>query len=244
MEKIDVNNGKKLVGLYCRVSTNQQNLGLESQARALFEYCRMNNITNYELFSDEGISGTKSSRPSLDRLMALVKTGQIESVIVFSFSRFARSVTHLLQGLEIMKTANCNFVSLSEKLDLNSSLGRAVFVIIGAIAQLERDLISERVKNGLANARAKGKLIGRAKKRDSSLIRKLLQAGMSFRNIARVANCSHGSVSAEKKSMQKEFEDRIRQEALVDQEVKEIQEQQSQIPDIDQLMKNSTSQPI
>ena len=119
-----------------------------------------------------------------------------------------------------------------------------IWIIIGAIAQLERDLISERVKNGLANARAKGKLIGRAKKRDSTLIRKLLQAGMSFRNIARVANCSHGSVSAEKKSMQKEFEDRIRQEALVTLEEKEIQEQQSQIPDIAQLLKNSTTQPI
>ncbi len=132
---------KKMVALYCRVSTNDQRLGLESQARALREYCRMNNITNYELYADEGISGTKASRPALDRLMTLVKNGEIECVIVFSFSRFARSVQHLLSGLETMKNHECGFVSLSEKLDLNSSLGKAVFVIIGAIAQLERDLI-------------------------------------------------------------------------------------------------------
>ncbi len=112
--------------------------------RALKEYCRMNGIENYDIY------GTKSSRPSLDRLMGLVKNNQIECVIVFSFSRFARSVTHLLDGLETFRKYNCGFISLSEKLDLNSSLGRAVFVIVGAIAQLERDLISERVKNGLA----------------------------------------------------------------------------------------------
>lgn len=97
--------------------------------------------------------------------MGLVKNNQIECVIVFSFSRFARSVTHLLDGLETFRKYNCGFISLSEKLDLNSSLGRAVFAIVGAIAQLERDLISERVKNGLANARAKGKLIGRKKRK-------------------------------------------------------------------------------
>lgn len=240
MENSNTQTSKKKFALYCRVSTTDQKLGMESQARALREYCRMYNITNYEFFADEGISGTKASRPALDRLMGLVKAGEIDSVIVYSFSRFARSVSHLLQGLEEMKIANCNFISLSEKLDLNSSLGRAVFVFIGAIAQLERDLISERVKNGLANARAKGKLLGRTKKRDSTLIRKLLHAGMSFRQIATVANCSHGSVSAEKKSMQKDFEERIRQESLATQEEQTIQHEQAQIPNIDELMQSSS----
>ena len=106
----------------------------------------MNGIENYDIYLDEGISGTKSSRPSLDRLMGLVKNNQIEGVIVFSFSRFARSVSHLLEGLETFRKYNCGFISLSEKLDLNSSLGRAVFVIVGAIAQLERDLISDAIK--------------------------------------------------------------------------------------------------
>lgn len=195
---------KRKVFLYGRVSTGQQSGGLESQIRALKEYCAMNKITDYELFTDDGISGTKSSRPALDRMMAAVKNGECSCLVVYSFSRFARSVTHLLQGLEELKRNQPSFVSLTERIETDSPIGKAVFVIIGAIAQLERDLICERVKNGLANARAKGKLIGRKKLRDSDLIRKLLDAGMTYRAISSVARCSHGSVYAEVMAIRKE----------------------------------------
>jgi DNA invertase Pin-like site-specific DNA recombinase len=213
-------NVRRKVCLYARVSTHDQTSGLESQVRALNEYCRVNNITNSEIFADEGISGTKSSRPALDRMMKEVRDNQVECVVVYSFSRYARSVTHMLVGLEDMKKTNTNFVSLTEKVDTNSPIGKAIFVIISAIAALERDLIAERVKNGLANARAKGKLIGRKKQRDSDLIRKLLQAGMSYRNISKIARCSHGSVSAERTAMKKD-------EALAKQ--KKIEEEQNQM---------------
>lgn len=195
---------KKKVFLYGRVSTDQQTGGLESQVRALKEYCAMNKITDYELFTDEGISGTKSSRPALDRMMAAVRNGECSCLVVYSFSRFARSVTHLLVGLEELKKNQTSFVSLTERIETDSPIGKAVFVIIGAIAQLERDLICERVKNGLANARAKGKLIGRKKLRDSNLIRSLLKARMSYRNISKIAKCSHGSVHAEVLAVRKE----------------------------------------
>lgn len=185
---------KRKVCLYARVSTQDQSTGLESQVRALKEYCRLNDITDYEIFADEGISGTKSSRPALDRMMKAVRDNEAECVVVYSFSRLARSTTHMLNGLEEMKKVNTNFVSLTEKIDTSSPIGKAMFVIISAIAALERDLIAERVKNGLANARAKGKLIGRKKMRDSDLIRKLLKADMTYRNIAIIAKCSHGSV--------------------------------------------------
>ncbi len=190
--------------LYTRVSTDQQTNGLEAQSRALTDYCRLNRIENYELFADEGISGTKSSRPALDRMMALVKNGEAECVVVYSFSRFARSTTHMLNGLEIMKAHGCNFCSLTEKIDTNTPIGKAVFVIISAVAALERDLIAERVRNGLANARAKGRQIGRKKLRDSELIRKLLKAGLSYRAVSKIAKCSHGSVSAEVSAQKKE----------------------------------------
>jgi len=172
--------------------------------RILKDYCSKNDITNYELFVDEGISGTKSSRPSLDRMMKAVKEGTLESVVVYSFSRFARSTTHLLNALQVFKDHNVAFVSLTEKIDTSTPVGVAVFSILAAISQLERDLIAERVKAGLANARAKGKLIGRKKMRDSDLIRKLLKAGMTYRQIATIAKCSHGSVWAEKVAMQKD----------------------------------------
>ena len=105
----------------------------------------------------------------------------------------------MLKGLEAFKKAGVNFILLSEKLDLNTSLGHVVFVIISAIAQLERDLIAERVRNGLAAAKARGKRIGRVRKRNSVLIESLLESGLSYREISRVALCSHGSVHAQKK---------------------------------------------
>jgi DNA invertase Pin-like site-specific DNA recombinase len=190
---------KRRTALYARVSTADQKNGLEAQIRALTIFCDQNKITEYELFADENVSGTKASRPALDRMMKAVEIGEIETVVVFAFSRYARSVSHMLKGLEVFKKCNTNFVSLTEKLDLNTSLGHVVFVIISAIAQLERDLIAERVRNGLANAKAKGKRIGRERKRNSALIESLLEAGLSFREISRISRCSHGSVSAQKK---------------------------------------------
>jgi DNA invertase Pin-like site-specific DNA recombinase len=192
------------VALYARVSTDQQTTGLESQVRILKDYCTRNDIQNYEIFMDEGISGTKSSRPALDRMIAAVNAGEVTSVIVYSFSRFARSTTHLLNALQVFKSKNVSFVSITEKIDTSTPVGIAVFSILAAISQLERDLIAERVKAGLANARAKGRLIGRKKQRDSDLIRKLLKAGMTFRQIAVIAKCSHGSVWAEKQAMQRD----------------------------------------
>jgi DNA invertase Pin-like site-specific DNA recombinase len=188
---------KKRVALYARVSTDMQATGLEAQVRTLREYCAHNKITDFELYSDENISGTKSSRPSLDKMMTAARNGELSCVIVYSFSRFARSVTHLLSALDEFKKRDVAFVSLTEKIDTSSALGLAIFTILGAVSQLERDLIAERVRNGLRNAKAKGKHIGRKKLRDSELIRKLRKAGLTYRGIATIAKCSHGSVHAE-----------------------------------------------
>ena len=192
---------KRRWALYARVSTADQKNGLDAQIRALRTFCEQNKVVDFELFADENQSGTKASRPGLDRMMKAVESGEIDTVLVFAFSRYARSVTHMLKGLEVMRKCKTNFISLSEKLDLNTSLGHVIFVIISAIAQLERDLIAERVRNGLVAARARGKLIGRARKRNSALIESLLESGLSYREIARIAKCSHGSVHAQKKEM-------------------------------------------
>jgi DNA invertase Pin-like site-specific DNA recombinase len=180
---------------------------MESQVRVLRQYCSQNSIENAEFFTYEGISGTKSSRPALDRMMAAVERDEIESVVVYSFSCFARSTTHLLTTLQTFEKKGVHFVILTEKIDTNSAVGVAIFSILASISQLERDLIADRVKIGLANARAKGKLIGRNKMCDSDLIRKLPNAGMSYRNISIVAKCSHGSISAERTAMKREEEE-------------------------------------
>ncbi len=153
----------KRVVCYARVSTADQSTGLESQIRVLKQYCESNRVENVEFFADEGISGTKASRPALDRLMAAVESDEVSSVVVYSFSRFARSTTHLLNALQVFKRKGVHFVSLTEKIDTNSAVGVGIFSILAAISQLERDLVADRVKIGLANAKAKGRLIGRKK---------------------------------------------------------------------------------
>lgn len=224
-------NKKRINALYCRVSTDGQQTGLESQIRALKEWCTRNQITEYELFADEGISGAKESRPALNRLMSMVENDEVDQVIVFSFSRFARSTSHLLKGLKTFKEKNTRFISITESIDTNSPLGVALYTILGALAQLEREMICERVRAGMANAKAKGKKIGREKKRNSILIRSLLEAKLSYREIARIAKCSHGSVHAElvayrkeKEAIEKQKMDQLQTELQKSIEVKPIDE--------------------
>jgi DNA invertase Pin-like site-specific DNA recombinase len=221
----------KVVCLYCRVSTTDQVSGMESQIRALKDWCFRNGIKNYELFCDEGISGAKENRPALNRMMTMVEAKQVEQVIVFSFSRFARSTSHLLKALKTFKEYDTRFTSITEAIDTNSPLGIALYTILGALAQLEREMICERVKAGMANAKAKGKRIGRIRKRNSPLIRHLLDAGLSFREIARIAKASHGSVWAEKQEYLKEKKEaeKRRQEELE----KQAQELQVQCSEVD-----------
>lgn len=184
-----------MYAIYCRVSTNKQEKGLEAQRRALEDYCKARNIENYKIFEDFNQSGTKSSRPQLDKLLLEVRNGEIKTVIVFSFSRFARSTKFLLDTLDEFGKLQVNFISLSENVDLSTAIGKAMFTIISAIASLERDLISERVKNGLINARANGKQIGRPVTMNYELILKLRTEGYTYKEISELLNISQGSVS-------------------------------------------------
>lgn len=191
------------VALYSRVSTANQNKGLEAQERALEVFCNQHSISNFKKFSDSNISGTKSSRPMLDELMREIGEGRVSKVIVYSFSRFARSTKHLLAALEFFKDKNVQFISLSEQIDTSSAIGTAFFTIIGAIAQLERELISERVKNGLKNAMAKGKKVGRPKTRPSQSILALHSENYSYREISKLLGISHMAVSREIKTLKR-----------------------------------------
>jgi len=197
----------RAVFLYIRVSTLDQIGGAESQTRALTEWCEKNGIKNFETFTDHGISGAKESRPALNRMMEKVEAGLCSQVVVFQFSRFARSTTHLLKALEKFRERKVRFHSLCESIDTDSPMGLALFTILGCLSQLERELIRERVRAGMKNAKAKGVKIGRARKRNSMLIESLLEAGLSFREIAKISRCSHGSVSAQKKEWLKKRSD-------------------------------------
>jgi len=141
----------------------------------------------------------------LDAMMAAVRRGEAKSVVCYRFSRYARSVSHLLRALEEFDKLGVSFISLTESIDTSSPLGRSIFVILGAVAQLERDLIRERVRTGLANARAKGVRLGRVKKRPSDMIRLLRQKGQTYRAISNLLGISAGAVSCEVKEMKKEM---------------------------------------
>jgi DNA invertase Pin-like site-specific DNA recombinase len=174
----------KLLATYGRTSTDKQDTGLEAQQRTLREWCKANGHENYLEFADAGVSGMKSSRPEFDKMMAKVRAGEIGTVLVYSFSRFARSTKHLIDSLEEFNRLGVSFISKTEQIDTSTPIGKAMFTIISAIAQLERDLTAERVRNGLRNARAKGKVLGRPKAREDAPILELHRAGLKVAEIA------------------------------------------------------------
>lgn len=183
------------VCIYLRTSTDKQQTGMEAQRRALMDYLAQRSIIDYVVYEDFGISGTKSNRPQLDLMMQKIRSREHDTLIVYSFSRFARSTKFLINSLEEFTLLGVNFISLSENIDLSTAIGKAMFTIISAIAMLERDLISERVKNGLVNARAKGKQIGRKRTVNRELILSLRDKGLTYRQISEMLNVSHGAIT-------------------------------------------------
>ena len=185
---------EKIIAIYCRTSTNLQENGLQSQRRALTEYCERKGYRNYNIYEDFGVSGAVKSRPALNEMMEKVNKGEVDIVIVYSFSRFARSMKHLLEAMDIFKDKGTEFVSLSENIETNSPVGSLIFRILASLAEFERQLISERVKSGMANAKAKGKQIGRKRERPTEKILELRERGFSYKEISKLLNVSEGTV--------------------------------------------------
>ena len=149
----------KRAALYTRVSTDEQNT--EAQERALREYVQRRGWKVQKIYRDQGLSGVSVKRPALDELLRDCRRGSVDVVVVWKFDRFARSLNALISGLELCRTLGIDFVSVTEAVDTSLPAGELVFQMIGAVAQFERSLIAERVKAGLANARANGKVLGR-----------------------------------------------------------------------------------
>jgi DNA invertase Pin-like site-specific DNA recombinase len=145
--------------LYLRVSTAQQKLDL--QADGLYEYAARAGLEIVPEYLDRAISGRQEGRPQLQALMRAAWQHEFACVLVWKFDRFARSVSHLLRALEEFNHLRIRFISVQDQVDTASPMGKAMFTIIGAMAELESSLISERVKAGMAAARARGKPLGR-----------------------------------------------------------------------------------
>ena len=171
------------VAIYARVSTLDQST--DSQLLDLRRYVRERGWHLYREYTDNGISGTKDSRPALNELMNDAKKRRFDSVLVWRFDRFARSTKHLILALEEFRNLGIDFVSFQENIDTSSPLGSAIFTIISAVAQLERDIIAERVKAGLRRAKENGKKLGRPRvKVDLVQVKALHSQGYSTRAIA------------------------------------------------------------
>src|SRR5271167_3440293 len=150
------------IGIYARVSTKDQSC--ELQVRDLRAYCAARGFDLVREYVDVGQSGAKDSRPELNKLMDDARKRQFDAIVVWRFDRFARSTKHLLLALEEFRSLGVQFISYQENIDTSTPLGQALFTIVSAVAQLERDLIRERVNAGIRNARACGKELGRPRR--------------------------------------------------------------------------------
>jgi len=192
----------KPAALYMRVSTKGHGQTTETQAVALRDYASHRGFTIVEEYRDEGISGSKDSRPALDRLIKDARARKFDVVIVARFDRFARSVSHLLRALEEFSHLGVDFVSLSESIDTSTPMGRMIFTILGAVAELERDLIKERVQMGISRARKQGKALGRPRVEiDPLQVAGLRACGLSLNEIADKLGVGRGTVERALKSL-------------------------------------------
>lgn len=159
------------VAIYVRVSTEDQTV--ENQNIILIDYCKRMGW-DYELF--EEVESTRKTRPIQWELYNRLLRKEFDGLVIYSFSRWARSTKELIEHMENMISKNILIYSYTENIDISTSMGRAMLTIISAFAQLERDIIRERTIAGINRARAQGKKLGRPKTKRSYH----LQGGISL----------------------------------------------------------------
>jgi len=184
----------KRAAIYARVSThNGQNP--EMQLDEVRAYCARRRWEVVQEYVDTGISGAKEHRPALDRLLSDCRRRQVDAVVVYRYDRFARSLRQLVNALEEFRALGIDFVSLHEGVDTSTPNGRLVFGIFASIAEFERELIRDRVRSGLAAARAKGKRLGRPSViLDRRRVALLREQGRSWREISKEMGVGVGTV--------------------------------------------------
>ena len=181
------------VAVYARVSTSDQTT--ENQLRALREHAARAGWTIVATFTDHAISGTRERRPGLDALMADARRRKFDLIAVAALDRLGRNLRHLVTLLDELQHLGVGLVSLREALDLTSPIGRAMFALVGVLAEVERAWIVERTHAGLRRARAQGKRLGRPRViTDAGKLRQMLANGVSHRAAARTLKVSEGTI--------------------------------------------------
>src|ERR1700756_126030 len=178
--------------LYSRISTGDQHL--ETQLLDLRELGKQHGLEIVREYSDV-ISGAKSKRPGLDQLMSDARRHRFDVLLVSAFDRIARNVRHFLEVLDELNHLNVQFISMRENIDTGGPLGRAMLTIIGAISELERSLIAERVRAGMRRAKLEGRRIGRTPLNiDREQVVEDRRSGMSLSKVAQRNRISRASV--------------------------------------------------
>jgi DNA invertase Pin-like site-specific DNA recombinase len=181
------------VAIYARVSTS----GSQSVGMQLLDLRELAKRRDFELvgeYCDEGVSGSRESRPALDALLRDARRRKFDSVLVWKLDRLGRSLVHLVRLLQDLRALGVELISFSEGLDFTTTTGKLLYQVISAFAEFERDCIRERVTAGLRNARAKGKRLGRPRVAvDASRIAVLRAQGRSWREITAETGFSKGT---------------------------------------------------
>jgi len=185
---------KKAVAIYARVSTDRQTVDM--QIHELKEYVKRRGWNLYREFIDQGYSGSDTKRPAFQEMMNEAKKRKFDVLLVWKLDRLSRSMKDLVMVLNELGGLGIDFVSYDNNLDTSTPTGKLVFHVIGAVAEFEKDIIKERVKAGLENARRKGKKLGRPGVGDSVIetARALREEGKSFRKIGKELGISEGTV--------------------------------------------------
>ena len=183
----------KRAAFYVRVSTVDQHP--ETQLRELREYAERRGLSIAGEYVDHGFGGTKARRPALDRMLADARRRRFDVLLVWSCDRLARSTKHFLQVLDELDSSGVQFTSLREAFDTSGALGRAFLGIVAVLGEMERALLIERVRSGMARARAEGRQIGRARldvSREQVVVDR--RSGMSLTQVAKKHGISRASV--------------------------------------------------
>jgi DNA invertase Pin-like site-specific DNA recombinase len=195
MEVIEKMKEEKNVAIYARVST-RKGQSPDMQLRELRAYCKRRNWRIGGEYVDHGVSGTRDSRPALDRMIQDCKKRLVSAVIVYRYDRFARSLSFLVSALTEFESLGIDFISLHEGVDTTTPSGRLVFGIFASIAGFERELIVQRIRSGIELARARGKRLGRppvlklSEEQVKALKRERGKGTASLRMLARKYNIS------------------------------------------------------
>lgn len=181
--------------IYARVSTRHHDQNPQVQIEELRSFCAARGFEITEELVDHGFSGSNDDRPALKRLLNLVRSREVDAVVVLKMDRLFRSLKHLITSLEEFQALGVAFIAVKDSVDYTTPTGRLFVQVLGSLAEFERSLLIERTLLGLAHARRKGVQLGRPRTSDPIEIRRLRAQGMSYREIRRETGASMSSIT-------------------------------------------------